>query len=128
MDEWLGVNVSRFPHETVDGETILIDAETGHVLLLTGFAAILWGHLVGGATLEALVGAVDARFGTTAGAATLSFLQELRAANIIVPTTEAGTAAAAPWPECFTAPVLERFDDISNIMAMDPIHDVGPAG
>ena len=35
MDERLVVNVSRFPHETIDGETVLIDSETGHVLLLT---------------------------------------------------------------------------------------------
>ena len=54
MDERLVVNVSRFPHETADGETILIDAETGHVLLLTGFAAVLWGHLVGCASSEAV--------------------------------------------------------------------------
>ena len=48
MEERLVVNVSRFPYETVDGETILIDSETGHVLLLAGFAAVLWDHLVAG--------------------------------------------------------------------------------
>ena len=70
MDERLVVNVSRFPYETVDGETILIDSETGHVLLLAGFAAVLWDHLVAGDGLEALISAVNARFGTEAGAAT----------------------------------------------------------
>ena len=54
MDERLVVNVSRFPHETIDGETILIDSETGHVLLLTSFASVLWDHLVGGARSDAL--------------------------------------------------------------------------
>jgi Coenzyme PQQ synthesis protein D (PqqD) len=130
MNERLVVNVSRFPHETIDGETILIDAETGHLLLLTGFAAVLWSHLVGGTSSEALACAVDARFGADAADITRSFIQELRAAEIIVPTTDVGSAAAAPlpWPECFAAPVFERYDDIANIIAMDPIHDVGPTG
>ena len=55
---------------------------------------------------------------------------DLRAAEIVVSTTNAAPAAAAmlPWPEQFTAPVLERYDDIAKIIAMDPIHDVGPGG
>jgi len=130
MDERLVVNVSRFPHETIGGETILIDAETGHVILLTGFAAVLWSHLVGSTSSEVLASAVDARFGTEAADATRSFIQELRAAEIVVPTTDAGSDAVPPlpWPERFTVPVLERYDDIANIIAMDPIHDVGPGG
>jgi hypothetical protein len=130
MDQRLVVNDSRFPHETLDGETVLIDAETGHVILLTGFASTLWGHLVEGASLEELVRAVDARFGTEAGAATGSFLQELRAAEIVIATKEVGLAPAAPppWPDKFTAPALKRFDDIANIIAMDPVHDVDSRG
>jgi hypothetical protein len=130
MTEQLVVNVARFPHETIDGETIILDAEKGHVILLTGFAAILWSHLVGSTSSEVLASAVDARFGTEAAEATRRFIRDLRAAEIVVPTTDAGSDAVSPlpWPERFTVPVLERYDDIANIIAMDPIHDVGPAG
>jgi hypothetical protein len=130
MEEWLVVNTTRFPHETIGDETILIDAETGHVLLLTGCASVMWCHLVGGISSAALANEVAARFGSEAGAATRGFLHELRAAEIVIPTTDAVPAAAVapPWPEQFTAPVLERYDDIAKIIAMDPIHDVGPEG
>jgi hypothetical protein len=130
MNDRLVVNVSRFPHETIDGETILIDSESGHLILLTGFAAVLWSHLVGNTNSEVLTSAVGTRFGAEAADATRSFIQELRAAEIVVPTTDAGSDAVAPlpWPERFTVPVLERYDDIANIIAMDPIHEVGPAG
>ena len=126
MDERLVANTSRFPHETIDGETLLIDADTGHLLLLAGFASVLCGHLVNGTTVEALAGAVDARFGTDAAATTRNFLRELRDAQIVVPATGATphTSAAPAWPDSFTAPVLERYDDIAKIIAMDPIHDV----
>ena len=126
MDERLVANTSRFPHETIDGETLLIDADTGHLLLLAGFASVLWGHLVNGTTIEGLGGAVDARFGAEAGAITRNFLSELRDAQLVVPATGAVPPAAAmpAWPDRFTAPLLERYDDIAKIIAMDPIHDV----
>jgi hypothetical protein len=130
MDERLVANIARFAHDTLSDETILIDAETGHVILLTGFASVLWDHLASGATSEGLISAVDARFGTEAGSVTRNFLQELRAAEIIIPGTLAEPAITSPpaWPDHFTAPVLERYDDIAKIMTMDPIHDVGPGG
>jgi hypothetical protein len=28
------------------------------------------------------------------------------------------------WPDSFAPPALERYDDIANIITMDPIHDV----
>jgi hypothetical protein len=124
------VNSLRFPHETIDNETILFDAETGHIVLLAGFASVLWSHLVGGARLEELCKEVDLRFGSDAGAATRTFLDELRAAAILVPSNEgAGTdATPSPWPSQFSAPVLERYDDIAKIIAMDPIHEVDVTG
>jgi hypothetical protein len=131
MDERLGVNTVRFAHETIDGETILIDSETGHMLLLTNVASVLWGHLIGGASLDALVGEVESRFGAESADATRRFLDELRKADILVPTlgdAEPDSCASLPWPRNFTSPVLERYDDIANIIAMDPIHDVSPAG
>jgi Coenzyme PQQ synthesis protein D (PqqD) len=130
MQERLVVNSSRFPHETIDNETILFDAETGHILLLAGFASVLWSHLVGGATLAELCEAVDTRFGSDAAAATRDFLNDLRAAGILVPSNEEAQTDATPlsWPAQFAPPQLERYDDIAKIIAMDPIHEVDVTG
>lgn len=129
MRDRLAVNAHRFPHETVNDETILFDSETGHVVLLTGFASVLWSHLLVGASIEELAGAVGTRFGPQAEAGTVAFLNDLRAAELIVPSSAgASDAPVAPWPETFSEPVLERFDDIANIIALDPIHEVDPAG
>jgi hypothetical protein len=130
MQECLVVNSSRFPHETIENETILFDAETGHILLLAGFASVLWSHLVGGAQLEELCEAVAFRFGSDAGAATRTFLNDLRTAEILVPSNEEARTGAppSPWPSEFTAPLLERYDDIAKIIAMDPIHEVDATG
>jgi coenzyme PQQ synthesis protein D (PqqD) len=130
MQECLVVNSSRFPHETIENETILFDAETGHILLLAGSASVVWSHLVGGAQLEDLCGEIDSRFGSDASAATRTFLNDLRTAGILVPSNEEPRTDAppAPWPSEFTAPLLERYDDIAKIIAMDPIHEVDATG
>ena len=35
-------------------------------------------------------------------------------------------SAELPMPETFVAPQIEKYDEISDIIAMDPIHDVDP--
>lgn len=125
MTDVLIANTARFPHETIDGETLLIDSETGHLLLISGIGPVLWERLVAGAAAEPLVAEVASRFGAEAGAACRSFLDALTEAQVLVRAPSAsGQAAATQWPTRFEAPALERFDDIANIIAMDPIHDV----
>jgi hypothetical protein len=126
MHDRLVPNSARFPDQTIDDETLLFDAETGHLLLLTGFGSILWSHVAAGAGRAALCAATGERFGADAAAATSAFLDELLAAGILVASQEPAPAEAAlpPWPAQFTAPGIERYDDIARIIAMDPIHDV----
>lgn len=130
MSDRLTPNVARFPHETIENETILIDSETGHVLLLSGFASTLWASLVDGADIESLLSAVGDRFGDEARSATNTFVENLRSANMIVPAEGASPTDGfkISWPDQFLEPVLERYDDIANIIAMDPIHDVDDTG
>ena len=125
MTELLIANTARFPHDTIDGETLLIDSETGHLLMMTGVGPLLWQLLLGGVAVEPLAAEVVDRFGPAAGEDCRSFLQALAEAGVVIPATKAvAEAPALDWPESFAPPVLERYDDIANIIAMDPIHDV----
>lgn len=124
MTAYLIANVARFPHETIDGETLLIDSESGHLVLLGGIGAALWQRLLAGVAVETLIDEIAVQFGPEAGAACGDYLQTLAAAQIAVSASSAGAVPAAPWPAAFVAPTLERYDDIADIIAMDPIHDV----
>jgi len=125
MAEFLIANTARFPHDTIDGETLLIDSETGHLLMMTGVGPLLWQRLLGGVAVEPLAVEVADRFGPAAGEACRSFLLALAEAGVAIPATQTVAEAPVPgWPESFVSPVLERYDDIANIIAMDPIHDV----
>jgi hypothetical protein len=126
MHDRLVPNSARFPDQTIDDETLLFDAETGHLLLLTGFGSVLWTQLAAGAGPAELCELVEQRFGAEAALASRTFLDDLRAADILVASGEPAPAAGVPpqWPAQFTAPGIERYDDIAKIIAMDPIHDV----
>ena len=125
MTELLIADTGRFPHDTIDGETLLIDSETGHLLLITGIGPLLWQRLLGGVAVESLTAEVVGRFGPAAGEACRAFLQTLAEAEMVIATATArADAAALAWPATFATPMLERYDDIANIIAMDPIHDV----
>lgn len=126
MPERLVPNSARFPDQTIDGETLLFDAETGSLLLLVGFASVLWSHLAGGASVDEVCVAVEARYGAGAASATRTFIDDLTAGGILIAAKEPAQSGALPgeWPAAFTAPAIERYDDIAKIIAMDPIHDV----
>jgi len=128
MPDLLIANTARFVHDTIDGETLLLDNETGHLLLIGGFGVLLWQHLLDGVAAGPLAADVAARFGPAAGEACRAFLATLAEAEVAIPAAAAGAGGAGenalPWPESFEAPVFERYDDIADIIAMDPIHEV----
>lgn len=122
-------DTARFPHDTIDGETVLIDSEKGHLFLFLGVGPKLWEHLLAGTSDEALVNEVTARYGAAAAAPTRAFLDALEQAQMLrdEPSPSAAPASASTaWPETFVAPILERYDQIADIISMDPIHEVDP--
>jgi len=124
------VDANRCAHDTVDGETMVIDTLTGHLLLFDGLATTLWERLRAGTTTEDLLAAITERYGPDATDSTQQFIDELVASGLVVATeAEPGVGApdAVPWPDDFSPPTIERFDEIADIMTMDPIHDVDSA-
>jgi|SRR5579871_1414033 len=127
LPEHLIADTGRFIHDTIDGETLLLDNKAGHLLLIRGFGVALWPRLVDGAAVEPLLAEVVARFGPPAGEACRAFLATLAEAGVVLPAAPSELSAGASalvWPDSFEAPVLERYDDIADIIAMDPIHEV----
>ena len=125
MTNHLKSNVARFPSETIEGETILIDSEKGVLLLLSGSAPWIWDRFTGGANRDALVAAVAAGFGDAAAAEVAAFIDSMLAIGLLSPCHEVGADATA-LPDAFATPAMETFEDISEIIMMDPIHEVDP--
>jgi len=124
----LYANVRQFPHDTVDGETVIIDSARGRLFLLTGSGPWIWQRMVHGATIESLASELESRFGADVGAQVRAFLASLQEHGMLTDEKQDvpdGTDSP-PLPEPFAPPQLEKYDEISDIIAMDPIHDVDP--
>lgn len=132
------VDTTRFLHETFDGDTVIIDTVTGRLSVLSGLGADVWARLVAptGVATEELLADVGATYGPAAADETKTFLDDVTAAAMLQPVDQppspdplhaaddAQAASAPPWPAVYASPSLEVFDDIADIMTMDPIHDV----
>ena len=132
VNEFLMVDGQRFTHETVDGETMIIDTLNGRLLLLGGIGPALWDGLCAGVRLADLLEQIRRRFGDAAGDAVAGLLGALTQAEVFLAGLEApasGESLPLAWlaaAQTYAPPTLEQYDDISEIINMDPIHDVGP--
>jgi hypothetical protein len=124
-------------HETIDGETIIIDLATGTYFSLQGAAPAIWNGLVAGHSDEQIVASLQSAY--TADAAELSeairpFLEDLVSDQLIAPSQASGPPAAvsSPSPTAervpFAAPKLERYEDMQDIILLDPVHKVDSQG
>lgn len=116
-----------------DNEVILANLETGIYYSLTGAAADIWLGLQSGATVKEIVAAfamLDNAASEIAKESVASFVEKLSDEKIIMPLES--VPERKPWSPQFSdpffQPVLERFDDLRDLLLLDPVHDVSDAG
>jgi len=129
------VRPAEVVHDTIDGETVVIDMESGSCYLLEGAASIVWEQLIAGATVENLCAILAARFVTEPAILEKDvgvFLDSLRTFNLIEPDERIRTAVALPKKSNEVNPfpglAIRRFTDLQELLLIDPVHDVDDTG
>ena len=78
-----------------------------------------------------MVQEVVSRFGQDAAEPTLRFLEQLEQYEMLrlgsAPELSTSQIQEVSFPDQFAVPVMERYDQIADIISMDPIHEVDPA-
>ncbi len=135
------VNTPDVMHETIDGEVIIINLSSGNYYSVRGSGADVW-TLIGatpGASDDALASALAARYDCSPAEIKSSlqdFLAQLHVEGLVaeVADPDAGAAAvgleltASGPAEPFTAPRLEKYTDLQDLVLLDPVHQVDQAG
>ena len=152
MSERLTVNGGSVVHETIDGETIVIDLATGAYYSFDGVGADVWQLLVECTGTDELARILAGRYEAEAEVldeAVRSFVAELlherlltaapngsdgveqasngrepRASNGPESHPANGVAAEGITKAEFAAPVLHKYTDMQEFMLVDPLHDV----
>lgn len=136
--EWLSINPRKVVHETIEGEAILIQLETGAYYSLEGSGPDILHLVDSGTTRQDAVTALEGRYGANGGAlatAVERLIDELAAEELIEVGVGAPDAAeaggAGPTADHnggFKTPVLRKFTDLQELLLLDPIHEIDDSG
>lgn len=128
-------------HDTIEGEVILLNLDTGTYYQVRGTGVWVWDLLVAGVPLPEIATRLRVRYPNDAEAIESGlekFVKELEQEEIIsplnsdapmpanLPATDTGTGPS--FESSFDAPVLLKYTDMQSLLLLDPIHDVDTPG
>ena len=121
--------------ETIDGETIMVNLDTGSYYWLDPLASYISGVIQAGASLEELVADMTERFPddpTAVEHEVQGLTARLVEEQLVLPSDD-GVQADAPRPEPpdlarFEPPVFKCYTDMQELLLLDPVHEVGVEG
>lgn len=123
------VNAPRVVHETLDGETIIIDTQTGLYYTVDGHASAIWNALADGIADKQVISTYEELAPELAGQVS-GFVADLVNASLLRLSDEAASPrpfALPPLGSNTAAILLKRHADMQELIELDPIHEVDPA-
>jgi len=123
--------------ETIEGEVVVINLETGNYFSLRKEAAEVWEMMENGWSAEAVAAALQRRYSTAEAeidAAIQTFFETLVEEGLVVsvegPDVPAFAIEQAVLSErpAFIPPVLNKYTDMQELLFLDPIHEVDESG
>ena len=126
------VNAPEAIHQTIEGEVILINLATGNYYSLRDTAAETWAMLEAGMEPDEAAGRLAARYGTSEEEVrghVQGLVERLREEGLLA---EAVAALDTPPPLApedpptaeYAPPVMEKFEDMQDLILLDPVHEV----
>ena len=135
----LKVNEQNVVHETIDGEKILLDLNTGNYFSLAGTGAIIWEAIVETGSWKTVAAEFQKNNGKSHDIihdAISGFIRDLMEENLLVETTDAKADHFSDEiakqirnaAKEFTAPAVNKYSDMQDLLLLDPIHEVDEKG
>ncbi|MEB3829136.1 PqqD family protein [Phormidium sp. CCY1219] len=136
------VNSPKVVHETIDGEVVVVNLDKGDYYSFLATGAEIWESLIQGTPSNLVVAEILNRYEGEPGQIENSiqeFLDKLQQEELIVPassdslTSESSSSPAAenaspPQKQPFEIPTLQKYTDMEELLALDPIHEVDEMG
>jgi hypothetical protein len=118
--------------EIIDGEAVILDLRCGRYYATELVGAEVWRAATEGVASGDIVSSCRAHFPDQAAIESdvHALLESLVAAGLLERQDETNSCeqAALTWPNTYTAPDLKCYDDLADMMALDPVHDVDATG
>ncbi|MBN1363511.1 MAG: PqqD family protein, partial [Syntrophaceae bacterium] len=129
-------------HENIDGETIILNLDSGNYYSLMDVGADIWACIEKGAPVGEILLLIREKYDCPRGNeenTVISFLRELQQEGLIVPANNKPTNSLMPqnWKDqiktreskmVFNVPILNKYTDMQDLLLLDPIHEVDATG
>ena len=133
------INSPDVINETIEGESVIINLNSGFYYSLDHVGAEIWESLVQQLSVKTIIANLIQRYAGSADEikrAVTELINQLKEENLIVPLsaqepikTEISNTSEQPFEsEPFKKPVLNKFGDMQDLLLLDPIHEVDEAG
>jgi hypothetical protein len=132
MVDRLRINRPDVLHQVIEGEVIVLNLGTGCYFSMNEVGAEIWGLISGNPTLDEIVLALSRRYTAPPDMAQVvgAWVGELEAEGLV--EREPGPATAARGGEgaeverkaLFQAPALQKYTDMQDFLALDPVQEV----
>ena len=133
------VNTPTVTHETIDGEAVIINLDSGNYYSLVDAGSFIWALVDKGASASELQELIQQSYegdATDIDQGLQELLAQLQQENLIVPVdgapavdlTDLTASHNGHGKPSFKAPSLNKFSDMQELLLLDPIHDVDDAG
>lgn len=114
-------------YELLDDEVILANLNVGIYYSIRGSGVLIWQLLLSGHSPSSIETLFCEKYGKIPPIA--PFVNHLLEEELIVPSESAlPVPPTLSWPAAFHPPTLERYDEMKNLLALDPIHEVDEQG
>lgn len=138
QENFFRINTPHVISETIDGETIIINLESGNYYSLNKMGGEIWNAIGSWVSKEKIFVGLAKRHAEPLlkiSEAVQAFIQVLLNENLIVPAPEEIQGSPASYPAeanapspPFEKPELQKYDDMQDLLLLDPIHDVDETG
>lgn len=135
----LKINEPNVVHDTIDGETIVLNLLTGNYFSLDGTGALIWDCIRDTGKWDAAIGILSRENPALLEEirqSVAAFVETLKEENLLISTNMNDLPEISPELEhrliqagrSFSKPVLNKYTDMQELLLLDPIHDVNERG
>lgn len=125
--------VPEIASEIFDGELVIANYKLGVYYSISVEGAWIWQGLAHGLTVSQIAQWLARRFGDQTSelpALVEDFVRKLLAEGLVLEASKRDSLAGLPelTGNVFAQPTIERFDDLQELLLLDPVHDVDHTG
>lgn len=114
-------------YELLDDELIIANLDVGIYYSIRNSGILIWQLLVAGYSQAAIEFLFTTQYGTIPSLS--PFISRLIEENLLIAQERTNPdPISVSWPAQFSPPLFERYDEMKNLLMLDPIHEVDEQG